>query len=200
MIREGLGVVLGLLVRLWLATLRVRLSVAPSLREHPEPWVLAFFHGQQFPLFGWARRRATSVLVSLSPDGSLLAGVLRVQGFAIVRGSSSRGGARAVARLVRRARTGHDLAFAVDGPKGPPEQVKDGAAFVARKVGGVLVPMGTAIARGKTFDRAWDRFVVAWPFSRVAIVLGPPLPPMTAPEALADAIREAANDARKLLK
>jgi hypothetical protein len=40
--------------------------------------------------------------------------------------------------------------------------------------------MGSAVLRGKTFTRAWDRFVLAWPFARVAVVLGAPLAPSTA--------------------
>jgi len=199
-IREGLGLVLGLLVRLWLFTLRVRLSVAPELESHAEPWVLAFFHGQQFPLLAWKRRAPTTVLVSLSRDGTWLAGVLRVLGFDVVRGSSTRGGARALAALVRRGKGGHDLAFAVDGPKGPAGEAKPGAAFVAGRIGGTLVPMAAAIAWGKTFPRAWDAFTVAYPLSRVAIVLGPPLGADVPPARLEGALRDATAAAHNLLK
>jgi len=39
----------------------------------------------------------------------------------------------------------------------------------------VLVPIGSAIVRGHVIHRAWDRFAVPWPFTRVAVVLGAPL-------------------------
>ena len=72
------------------------------------------------------------------------------------------------------------MAFAVDGPRGPYWEVKPGALLAARRAGGVMVPMGSAVHRGKTFARAWDRFELAWPFTRVTVVLGPPLPPPAA--------------------
>ena len=199
-VRGALALVLGLFVRLWLATLRVRLSVAPELAGLRTPWVLSFFHGQQFPLLAWKKRARTSVLVSLSSDGTWLAGVLRALGFRVVRGSSSRGGARAVASLVRRGKAGDDLAFAVDGPKGPAERAKPGAAYVAGRIGGALVPMAAAIAWGKTFPRAWDRFTLAYPLSRVAIVLGPPVDLDAPPARLEEAIRVASAEAHNLLK
>src|SRR2546426_4472529 len=37
-----------------------------------------------------------------------------------------------------------------------------GALLAAARTGALLVPMGGAIARGKTFTRAWDRYALAW--------------------------------------
>lgn len=179
-LRESiLGVVLGWVARLWLATLRVELDVHPTLAERSDvPWVLAFFHGTQWPLLAWRRRRATLVLVSHSRDGAIQARALGRLGFVVERGSSSRGGARGLAAIVRRLRAGDlDAAFAVDGPRGPYGVVKPGAALAAARSGGVLVPMGSAARHARIFGRAWDRFVLAWPFSRVSVVLGAPLPP-----------------------
>lgn len=62
-------------------------------------------------------------------------------------------------------------------------------------MGGILVPMGSAVARGLVFGRAWDRFVLAWPFARVAVVLGAPV----AASDLADAIRAANGVAAEVL-
>lgn len=198
--REGLGFAVGLLLRLWLATLRLRLVVAPELERVDGPWVLAFFHGTQFPLLAWPRRRPTSVLVSLSSDGTWLAGALRAIGFSIVRGSSSRGAARSAVTLIRRGRAGHDLAFAVDGPRGPRGVAKPGAAFTATKVGAAIVPMGSAVVCGKTFTKSWDRFVLAWPFSKVAVVLGAPLEPQASAVEVSCAIKGANENAANLLK
>jgi lysophospholipid acyltransferase (LPLAT)-like uncharacterized protein len=132
--RALLGLLLGLVVRLWLATLRVRVIRHPGLdRVGDRPWVLAFWHGTQWPLLAWRRRRRTVVLVSLSRDGALQARALAVQGFRVVRGSSSRGGARGLAMLVRAMKCeATDAAFAVDGPRGPFGVVK-GGVIVARE-------------------------------------------------------------------
>ena len=197
--RAVLGVVLGVVARLWLATLRVRVLVHPELHAHGDaPWVLSFFHGTQWPLLAWKRRRPTLVMVSHSSDGAMQARALELLGFVVVRGSSSRGGARGLAAIIRRLRRGGaDAAFAVDGPRGPYGDVKPGASLAARRSGAKLVPMGSAVARGKTFNRAWDRFVLAWPFSRVVVVLGAPLDPET-PDGGAPALQNAivrANEA-----
>jgi hypothetical protein len=34
------------------------------------------------------------------------------------------------------------------------------------------------VHRGLVLRRAWDRFVIAWPFSRVDVLLGEPLDPL----------------------
>lgn len=193
MSRTLVGVVLGLVARAWLATLRVRVVAHPSL-DTTKPWVLAFFHGTQWPLLAWPRKARTAVMVSLSDDGRMQAAALAQLGFDVVRGSSSRGGVRGLAALVRRVRGGADAAFAVDGPRGPYGAVKPGASFVAARTGALLVPMGSAVRRGIVFRRAWDRFVLAWPFSEVAVVLGA----ASAPEELGQGV-EAANAAAAAL-
>lgn len=189
-----LGFLLGWIARLWLATLRVRLDVSPELGD--VPWVLCFFHGTQFPLLAWKRRRRTAVMVSLSKDGRMQARALAVNGLEVVRGSSSRGGARGLASLVRAMKKGADAAFAVDGPRGPYGEPKPGALVAARRTGAVLVPMGSAAVRAKVLHRAWDRFVLPWPFTTVSVVLGAPLPAASSTEELASAIRAANTKAR----
>jgi lysophospholipid acyltransferase (LPLAT)-like uncharacterized protein len=168
-----------LIARLWLATLRVRVIVDPALESaSARPWVLAFFHGTQWPLLAWRRRRSTVVLVSLSKDGSMQARALALQGLRVVRGSSSRGGARGLAALVRTMkRDTADAAFAVDGPRGPYGVAKQGAVTAARATGALLVPMGSAARSSIVLERAWDRFRIAWPFSRVTVTLGAPIEP-----------------------
>jgi hypothetical protein len=180
------GWILGLVARLWLATLRLEILPSPALLAvMARPWVLSFFHGTQFALLGWKRRRQTAVLVSHSKDGQLQAGALRSLGLVIARGSSSRGGATGLRNLISLARDeGLDIAFAVDGPRGPLGVAKPGALAAARAVGGVLVPMGVYAAHKITLTKAWDRFQLPLPFSRVRVVLGAPL---------ADGLRDASH-------
>ncbi len=194
--RAALGFVLGIVARLWLSTLRLRVERHPDLDAVADrPWVLAFLHGKQWPLLAWRRRRSTVVMVSLSKDGEMQTRALSMLGLTVVRGSSSRGGARGLAALVRALRSGgRDAAFAVDGPRGPYGVPKPGVLLAARRAGAVLVPMGSAIERPKVFERAWDRFALAWPFARVCVVLGAPLDADVGPAELGAAIA-AANEA-----
>ncbi|HEX3344938.1 MAG TPA: DUF374 domain-containing protein, partial [Polyangiaceae bacterium] len=183
--RALLGLLLGFIAKVWLATLRVRVVVHPSLEEvRDRPWVLAFWHGTQWPLLAWRRRRPTVVLVSLSRDGAMQARALALQGLRVVRGSSSRGGAKGLAQVVRAMkREALDAAFAVDGPRGPLGRVKGGLLVAARATGAVVVPLTGSMRRGLVLRRSWDRFAIAWPFTRVDVVLGEPIDPRARPDA-----------------
>ncbi len=192
----ALGILLGLVARLWLATLRVRVVAAPELAHLDAPWVLCFFHGTQFPLLAWRRRRPTAVMVSLSRDGAIQAKAMSSLGMRVVRGSSSRGGARGLAGVVRELKRGADAAFAVDGPRGPYGEAKAGALLAARAAEGVLVPMGSASAHAHVFSRAWDRFALPWPFTSVVVVLGAPLPATATTAELAASVARANEQAQ----
>jgi lysophospholipid acyltransferase (LPLAT)-like uncharacterized protein len=197
-----IGWLLGWIVAIWCRTLRLRVidEVAQHHRTSERPWVLVFFHGTQVPLLSWRRRRRTAVLVSFSRDGELQTRVMSRAGMHVVRGSSSRGGARGLVSIVRALRGGGlDAAFAVDGPRGPYGHVHPGAAACARRAEGVLVPIGSAASPAKVLARAWDRMVLPWPFARAVVVVGPALPYDAPEEAIALAIEGANARARLAL-
>jgi lysophospholipid acyltransferase (LPLAT)-like uncharacterized protein len=185
------GACAAVLARVWLLTLRVRVHNAGVLDVNDtRPRVLAFFHGTQLMLQRLPRARRTCVMVSHSRDGEIQAAALSTLGFDVVRGSSSRGGARALAAMVRKLRQPRtDAVFAVDGPRGPYGLVKPGVLVAAGRSGASIIPAGAAARRKIVLDRAWDRFVLPWPFTRVDIVLGPHLDPaVTGGDGLAAAI------------
>lgn len=178
-VRGLAGWIVGVVAYMWLSTLRVRVTADPALADvRDRPWVLAFWHGTQWPLLAWKRRKPTVVLVSWSLDGALQSRALRVQGLRVVRGSNSRGAVRGLAALVRAMRRERiDAAFAVDGPRGPMGVVKPGAIVAARATGAVVIPMAGSVSAGIVLRGSWDRFAIAWPFTRVDVALGPPIDP-----------------------
>jgi len=187
-LRTLVGVAIGIVVWLWIRTLRVRV-VGRAALEHPGPLVCAFWHGKQMSLLRWPRRRGSAVLVSLSADGDLQVGVMRTLGLHVVRGSSSRGGSSGFKGLVRaQRRRGADVVFAVDGPRGPAGRVKPGAAELARLCGAPLLPLGVASSASWVLRRTWDRFELPRPFARVVIVAGPLLDPGASSDALGRAL------------
>ncbi len=215
--RRGAARLLALLVQLWLWTLRLEVvdrtgTAVDRARGNPtRPWVLVFFHGTQMALLAWPRRRRTAVLVSWSTDGEWQSAVMRRAGMIVVRGSSSRGGVRGLAALVRLVRgttgspstatsrnDGIDAAFAVDGPRGPFGAVHGGASLCARRLGALIVPIGSAASPATVLPRTWDRFVVPWPFARTVVVLGAPLPAASEGSEIASAIA-CANDQAALM-
>ncbi|MFO0678458.1 MAG: DUF374 domain-containing protein [Polyangiaceae bacterium] len=201
-LRHLAGNLIGAVASVWLRTLRVEVRGDGLAHvDGARPWVMAFFHGTQWPLLAWKRRRPTSVLVSHSEDGDLQSRALSVLGLRVVRGSSSKGGAKGLVALVRRLRRhaeDEDLEFAVDGPRGPYGTVHEGALVAALRTGATVVPLGAHVPHGLTLRRTWDRFRIAWPFTRVVVVVGAPLEPvLVTPSVLARAIEDANTAAER---
>lgn len=200
--RALLGWLLGVIVWIWVRTLRVHVidRVSDADRTADAPWILAFWHGSQVPLLAWRRRRRTAVMVSWSKDGALQSQVMRRAGMHVVRGSSSRGGARGLVAMVHAIRElALDAAFAVDGPRGPIFTVQPGAMACARHARGRLVPIGSAAAPTRVLTRAWDRMALPWPFARAVVVVGPALPEGASAAELAAAIDDANSLAAQAL-
>lgn len=174
-VRSLLAALGALLIRALGATLRLR-TVYPQgdLLAGRTP-LFAFWHGRQLPLLCWDIPRGTTVLVSHSRDGALQAQVLSRLGLVPERGSSRRGGVGGLLALARRVRDGSPAAFAVDGGRGPLHSVHEGVLMLARVTGQPVVPLGASVRHRKVFERAWDRYLLPWPFSRAAVVVGEPL-------------------------
>jgi hypothetical protein len=126
------------------------------------------------PLAYWHREQGIHVLASEHRDGEMLGQTIRRLGFGHVRGSSTRGGTRAILELAALSRAGFDTAFTVDGPRGPRHVAKPGAIEVARLSGAAIVPVTAASRRHRSFA-SWDRFELPWPFTRVVVRYGEPL-------------------------
>ncbi|MCP4674275.1 MAG: lysophospholipid acyltransferase family protein [Deltaproteobacteria bacterium] len=163
-------------IRLLRLTWRVRLLGPSPYDETDRPLVFCFWHGRQAGLFAHPRRKPIAVLSSLSRDGSLQARILRLLGFVVLRGSSSRGGAAGLKALVGEVRRGRDAAFAVDGPRGPAFEVKPGAVLAARETDGSLIPITTRASSFWRFSTTWDDYQLPKPFARVEIERGRPIP------------------------
>lgn len=138
------------------------------------PVLYAFTHGVLLPLAFTHRNRDVRVLVSESRDGEIITRITDRLGFGAVRGSSSRGGAEAVAGMAKLGREGHDLAITPDGPRGPRGSVAPGAIHIAARGRVSIIPVGVAASSGWR-ARSWDRFLVPKPFARVWVVYGPPI-------------------------
>lgn len=163
-----------LLIRALGSTWRIRVRGADSvddLHASGRPAVFAFWHGVLLPLEYACRNRNIQVLSSLHRDGEISARVMKALGYGVVRGSSSRGSARGLIRMLERAKSGLDLAITPDGPKGPARVAKSGIFYLAERSGGALVPVGVA-SRPAVRLSSWDGFMVPLPFARVAIVYG----------------------------
>lgn len=111
------------------------------------------------------------VVISQHGDGEYIARTVERMGFRTIRGSTTRGGARALLGVMETLRGGGDVAFTPDGPKGPRLRVQQGCVAAASATGAEIVPVAFECRTAKRL-RSWDRFVVPAPFTKVAVRFG----------------------------
>jgi lysophospholipid acyltransferase (LPLAT)-like uncharacterized protein len=166
-----------LLIRALALTWRVRYvneAVVSDLRQREQPFIYVLWHGQLLPLLWTHRNRAVAVIISEHRDGEIIARIADALGFRLVRGSTSRGAARALLSASRELESGRDLAITVDGPRGPAGVVAPGASIIAQRTGAPMVPTAAAANRAWRL-RSWDRFMIPKPFTRITVAYGDPI-------------------------
>jgi lysophospholipid acyltransferase (LPLAT)-like uncharacterized protein len=120
------------------------------------------------------RQRGIVYMTSRSFDGEYIARFLQRFGFGAVRGSSSRGGARALIEMARLGRAGVPVGFTVDGPRGPRHVAKTGAVLLAKKTRQPILPFHVTAARRWQIS-SWDRMQIPLPFTRALVRIAPPI-------------------------
>ena len=135
--------------------------------------IMAFWHGRILPATIFWRDRGIIVITSENFDGEWIARIISRFGFGSARGSSSRGGVRALVQMKRLMQQGHPTAFTLDGPRGPAEQAQPGALWLAKATGQPILPFQIESAAA-WHARSWDRTEVPRPFTRIAVAVGPP--------------------------
>ena len=144
--------------------------------------ILALWHGRILPGLHYFRHRGVVVLTSQNFDGEWIARILHRFGFRTARGSTSRGGARALVQMRRDLAAGYPAAFTVDGPRGPARVIQPGVVFLAGATGHPILPYHIESNRHWTLQ-SWDRTQIPKPFSRVALVIGAPIAVLSTDEA-----------------
>ena len=86
--------------------------------------------------------------------------------FDAIRGSSTRGGAKALIESIRTLKSGYDLGITPDGPKGPRHKVSDGIVMMAQKAN-----VKITLVRIQPTDfwqlNSWDKFIIPKPFGTI---------------------------------
>jgi lysophospholipid acyltransferase (LPLAT)-like uncharacterized protein len=182
------------------ATLRWRgegLHHFDRIRASGHQPIMAFWHGRILPATYYYRRRGIVVITSENFDGEWIAGIIERFGYGTARGSTSRGGRRALLQLTRALAAGNPAGFTADGPRGPSRVSQPGAVWLAKTTGNPVLPFHLEADRHWTV-KSWDRTQIPKPFARIAIAMGEPM--YVRDDADADALEEArANlDARLL--
>jgi lysophospholipid acyltransferase (LPLAT)-like uncharacterized protein len=156
---------------------------------------IALWHGRMLIPMAHHRHTRWTVLVSQSRDGDLTEELLKGYGFRVIRGSSSKGGARALREMIDALKRGEVLAITPDGPRGPMHSMSPGLVWMARATGYSVVPAGFVADRAWRM-KSWDRFTVPKLFARVSFVYGAPIAvPRRATNAELESVSLAIKDA-----
>jgi lysophospholipid acyltransferase (LPLAT)-like uncharacterized protein len=176
---NGLASLATFLVKAWFGTCRLKILNEELHREilygngsyigatwHRASIFYCYLYGPLHPM----------IMISQSQDGEFLARFAEKCGMIPVRGSSSRGGQKALLQMIRHLNLGNRICTTVlDGPQGPPYIAKKGLLLLAKKSGVPLIPGIWSARRAITFEKSWDKTMIPWPFSRVVVAYGPPL-------------------------
>ena len=170
---------------LWLVlrTNRWELDGAEHLAPHGagSPVVLGFWHEHLpvMPAMLMLARRSPSyrfasvhTLVSQHRDGQFIGAVVRLFGIEPVLGSSSRGGANGLRRLLHLSQRGALISITPDGPRGPRRVAARGIAQLAALAGVPVLPCAARTSR-RIMLNTWDRMAIPLPFGRGVVVCGP---------------------------
>lgn len=173
-----LGALMAFYIRLVMASARMTKEVAPGAAPFvtgEAQGIYAFWHGRLFLCSAFRpKKRGMHVLISGHRDGVLISKVIAHFGIATVEGSTSKGGLGALRELLRLVKAGDNIAITPDGPRGPREESAPGVAYLAKATSLPVIPVAWSAAKHKRLS-SWDRFMLPYPFSRVAQVVGAPL-------------------------
>ncbi len=135
-----------------------------------KPFIMACWHGELLMIpYAYKRYKKSpkvKLLISEHFDGNLIAKTLNRFGFETIRGSSTRGGVKALIQSIKELKAGYDLGITPDGPKGPRHEVSDGIVVMAQKA---KVKITLVEIKSSTFWQldSWDKFVIPKPFGTI---------------------------------
>lgn len=162
-----------------------------------QPVIYVAWHGRLLPLAILYRGQGIVLLVSSHRDGEYLARLGRGLGYESIRGSSTRGGYRALRDMVRAVRSGRSLGITPDGPQGPRERFKPGALQIAQLTGAPVIPVAAGTPQAWWIE-GWDRFLIPKPYARIRVAFGQPR--YVARDASARDLETAARDLEEALQ
>jgi lysophospholipid acyltransferase (LPLAT)-like uncharacterized protein len=135
--------------------------------------IMAFWHGRILPATIYFKNRGIVVITSENFDGEWIAGIIERFGYGTARGSTSRGGRRALIQMMRDMEAGRPTGFTLDGPRGPARVAQAGAVWLSKATGNPVLPFHLEADRHWTIN-SWDQNQIPKPFSTVSLVVGEP--------------------------
>ncbi|MBF0237265.1 MAG: lysophospholipid acyltransferase family protein [SAR324 cluster bacterium] len=182
----------------------IRSDIPQQMRESHGNYILATWHNNIFISAWLLRFQGYAALISQSKDGEGIYSVVNRFGFTAIRGSSSRGGAKALLEMSRSLKQGTPAAVTPDGPRGPIYKVQPGILMIAKMTGLPIIPWHAEASR-QWEARSWDRHKFPKPFSRIVAGYGQPfyVPSKLTSEQIpeyAEALEQHMNDHMQMIR
>lgn len=136
--------------------------------------IFTFWHTCILSATWFWRDRGIVVMSSVSRDAEYTGRVIKRFGYGTARGSSTRGGGRAMAEMAQCLNNGLEVAFTIDGPRGPAYEAKPGAVTLARHTGQAILPFQIALDKSIALS-SWDRLTIPLPFTRALVLIAEPI-------------------------
>jgi lysophospholipid acyltransferase (LPLAT)-like uncharacterized protein len=136
--------------------------------------IFTFWHGRIVPATYYWRRRGIVVMTSMNFDGEMIAQCIQRFGYGAARGSTSRGGLRALIEMAHEIRNGKDAAFTIDGPRGPRYVAQDGAVVLAHRTGAPIFCFHVSM-KYRIQLKSWDHFQIPLPFTPAIVLKAAPI-------------------------
>jgi len=159
-----------------MGTLRImeyRKDILLQAKKQHGTVIYAFWHNRMLiPAYTHINQNV-HVLISQHRDGEIIARIIGKLGFFSIRGSSRRGGLKALKEAID-VMERFDVAITPDGPTGPKETAKEGILYLAYKTGKPIIP-GIFLIKNKWELNSWDNFQIPKPFSPVKMIYGNPI-------------------------
>lgn len=143
----------------------------PVSNKFPGAAIFVFWH--EYMLVPCCMRRGTHLvlLASKHRDADWLISLAKAFEYDAVRGSSTKGGAQAVLKIVKQLR-GKSLVITPDGPLGPRRVVSNGCIYLSSLLGIPIVPLACGYNKPWRIEGAWDKFALPRFGSRVRMIMG----------------------------
>jgi len=148
----------------------------PKLNDD-EAFVFVAWHGdllgQPFNYKHCRPNGTVKTMISKNKDGEIISKVYSLLGVQSIRGSSSKGAAKALISTIKEIKSGSDVALTPDGPRGPRFSVADGVVAIAQKSSSKVIVLNTKPSSYWQFN-SWDKFVLPKPFGKIDFYMSEP--------------------------
>lgn len=146
-----------------------------ELFKNKKPFIYSIWHTNVLYSPYLHRGKNVAVLISESKDGDYINQVVHRFGNTSVRGSSSKGGSKALKAVIQHLKKGLPAAFTPDGPRGPAFILQPGIIAAAQVTQVPIVPFHYECSRQWILERAWDKHRVPKPFTTFVVSYGEPI-------------------------